>query len=126
MEKKGFRLASGLFGFLASLLLVVYVFEATHGILQAVLYTAFAFLAYSLASYLLLSSSANKIVRIIPFVYLGAGLAMVYTVVVLAGGHNMFLYLAATTAAIAAISYLYATYATNYHRNVSKLGLKTH
>jgi hypothetical protein len=126
MEKKGFRLASGLFGLLASILLVVYVFQLGHGILQAVLYTSFAFLAYSLASYLLLSNSANKIVRVIPFVYLGAGLAMVYTVVVLAGGHNMFLYLTITTAVVAAISYLYAAYSTGYHRNVSKLGLKTH
>ena len=126
MEKKGFRLASGLFGFLASLLLVVYVFQVANGILQAVLFTSFAFLAYSLASYLLLSNSVNKIVRAIPFVYLGAGLAMVYTVVVLAGGQRMFLYLAITTAVIAAISYSYATYANGYHRNVSKLGLKTH
>ncbi len=126
MEKKNFRLASGLFGLLASLLLVVYIFQIAHGILQSVLYTSFAFLAYSLASYLLLSNSANKTVRVIPFVYLGAGLAMVYAVVVLAGGHNMFLYLAITTAVIAAISYLYAMYATGYHRNVSKLGLKTH
>ncbi len=126
MENKVFRLASGLFGLLASLLLVVYISQTAHGILQAVLYTSFALLAYSLASYLLLSNSANKMVRAIPFVYLGAGLAMVYTVVVLAGGHNMFLYLAVTTGVIAAISYLYAAYASGYHRNVSKLGLKTH
>lgn len=126
MEKKNFRLASGLFGLLASLLLVVYLFQTAHGILQSVLYTSFAFLAYSLASYLLLSNSTNKTVRVVPFVYLGAGLAMVYAVVVLAGGHNMFLYLAITTAVIAAISYLYAMYATGYHRNVNKLGLKTH
>ena len=126
MEKKEFRLASGLFGLLASILLVVYLFQAAHGTMRAVLYTSFALLAYSLASYLLLSNSANKTVRVIPFVYLGAGLAMVYAVVVLAGGSNMFLYLAVTTAVIAGISYLYATYATGYHRNVSKLGLKTH
>ena len=126
MEKKVFRLVSGLFGFLASILLVVYVFQVTNAILQAVLYTSFAFLAYSLASYLLLSNSPNKVVRVIPFIYLGAGLAMVYAVVVLAGGHNMFLYLAVTTAVIAAISYIYASYAAGYHRNVSKLGLKAH
>lgn len=126
MEKKEFRLASGLFGLLASLLLVVYISQTAHGILQAVLYTSFALLAYSLASYLLLSNSAIKIVRAVPFIYLAAGLAMVYTVVVLAGGHNMFLYLAVTTGVIAAISYLYAAYANGYHRNVSKLGLKTH
>ncbi len=126
MEKKGFRLTSGLFGFAASLLLIVYIFQVTHGILQSVLYTAFAFLAYSLASYLLLSNSGNRVVKLIPFVYLGAGLSMVYAVVVLAGGHNMFLYLAVTTAAIAGISYLYATYAANYHRSVSKLGVKAH
>lgn len=126
MEKKGFRLASGIFGLLASLLLVVYIFQVAGSILQAVLYTAFALLAYSLASYLLLSDSGNKMVRTIPFVYLGAGLAMVYAVVVLAGGQRMFLYLAITTAVIAAISYLYAAYASGYRRNVSKLGLKTH
>ena len=126
MEKKGFRLASGLFGLLASILLVVYLFQAAHGTMQAVLFTSFALLAYSLASYLLLSNSANKTVRVIPFVYLGAGLAMIYAVVVLVGGSNMFLYLAVTTAVIAGISYLYAAYATGYHRNVSKLGLKTH
>ncbi len=126
MENKVFRLASGLFGLLASLLLVVYISQAAHGILQAVLYTSFALLAYSLASYLLLSNSAIKIVRAVPFIYLAAGLAMLYMVVVLAGGHNMFLYLAVTTGVIAAISYLYAAYANGYHRNVSKLGLKTH
>jgi hypothetical protein len=126
MEKKGFRLVSGLFGLLASLLFVVYVFQIAHGILNAVLYTSFAFLAYSLISYLLLSNSVNKVIRTVPFVYLGAGLAMIYAVVVLVGGSRMFLYLALTTAVIAAISYLYAAYATGYRKSTSKLGLKTH
>lgn len=126
MEKKGFRLASGLFGLLASVLFVVYVFQIASGTLQAVLYTSFAFLAYALVSYLLLSSSASKVVRAVPFVYLGAGLAMVYVVVILVGGQRMFLYLAVTTAAIAAISYLYAAYSVGYHRSTSKVGLRTH
>lgn len=126
MDKKVFRWSSGFFGLLASLLFVAWVFQTTHTATLAVLYTSFAFLAYALASYLLLNNSANKYVRLVPVVYLGFGLAMVYAVVVLAGGSRTFLYLAVTTAVIAAISYFYAAYATGYGRTTSNLGIKSH
>ncbi|MGC8645193.1 MAG: hypothetical protein ACP5UO_02850 [Thermoplasmata archaeon] len=126
MDKKSFRIASGLLGLLASLLFVLYVFQIAHSVLQGVLYTSFALLAYALASYLLLSNSQHRVVRAVPFVYLGAGLAMIYAVEIIIGGSRLFLYLALTTALIAAISYLYAAYSTNYSRSGSKLGLKAH
>ncbi|MEM0141105.1 MAG: hypothetical protein QXN66_03600 [Thermoplasmatales archaeon] len=126
MDKKSFRLASGLLGFLASILFVLYVFQLSHTVLQGILYTSFALLAYALASYLALYNSQNRYVRLVPFVYLGAGLAMIYAVEIVIGGHRMFLYLALTTALIAAISYLYAAYSAGYGRASSKLGVKAH
>jgi hypothetical protein len=126
MEKKNFRIASGLLGLLASLLFVLYVFQIAHSFLQGVLYTSFALLAYALASYLILSSSPNRAVRTVPFVYLGAGLAMIYAVEIILGGSRLFLYLALTTALIAAISYLYAAYSSSYSKASSRLGVKTH
>ncbi|MEM0127680.1 MAG: hypothetical protein QXO03_01150 [Thermoplasmatales archaeon] len=126
MEKKYFRLVSGILGFLASVLFILYIFQFAHTLLQAILYTSFALLAYSLASYLALYSSQNRYVRIVPFIYLGAGLAVIYAVEIIVGGSRMFLYLAATTAVIAAISYLYALYSASYGRTSSKLGVKAH
>ncbi|MEM4778449.1 MAG: hypothetical protein QW062_03305 [Thermoplasmatales archaeon] len=126
MDKKNFKLVSGILGFLASILFILYIFQLAHTLLQAILYTSFALLAYSLASYLALYSSQNRYVGIVPFIYLGAGLAVIYAVEIIVGGSRMFLYLAATTAAIAAISYLYALYSASYGRTSSKLGVKAH
>lgn len=126
MDKKAFKWSSGFFGLLASALFVVWVFQIAHSTILAVFYTALAFFAYSVSSYLLLSKSTSKYIRVVPFVYLGTALAMVYTVVVLAGGARTFLYLAVTTALIAAISYFYAAYSTGYGRSSSKLGIKSH
>jgi hypothetical protein len=126
MESRNFKTASGIFGFVASVLFVVYLFQVTHGLITSVLYTSFALLAYALASYLILGKAVNRITKAIPFIYLGAGLALIYVVVSLAGGSNTFLYLALTTGGIAAISYFYATYSSSYGRSTRKLSLKTH
>lgn len=126
MENKGFRIASGVFGFLASVLFVVYVFQTAHTLISAVLYTSFALLAYSLVSYLLLSRTTSRTLKAVPLVYLGSGLALIYLVVALSGGSNTFLYLALTTALLAAISYFYAFYSSSYGRNSRKFGTKAH
>lgn len=126
MENKSFRTISGIFGLVASILFVVYIYQTAQTIVIALLYTSFALLAYSLVSYFLLFKTSSKVLKAVPFVYMGFGLALIYLVVMLSGGQNTFLYLTLTTGLIAAISYFYAMFSSGYEKSSRKMPLRTH
>lgn len=112
---------SGVFGIIASMFFLVYLFQWAHYILTGVLYTSLTLLGYALASYLLIGKTNNNVARMIPVAYLVVGLSLIYVVVILAGGNNTFLYLALTTALIAGISYFSSSYATGISHGSRKM-----
>lgn len=119
------RYLSGIFGILASLFFLVYLFQWTHNLITGMLYTSLTLLAYALASYLLIGKTANSYARMVPLAYLVVGLSLIYVIVVLAGGKNTFLYLALATALIAGISFFSSSYATGFSHG-TKRAVKIH
>jgi|GEM_PF-1265999 hypothetical protein len=111
MEKNSnIKVVSGVLAFLASVFLLVYVFQISKGITSAVLYIGITLLAFALVSYIVGFVTSSSNLKYFQLTYLITGLSMMYAEVMLSGGKNTFLYLAIFTALIAGLVYLAASY----------------
>ncbi len=124
-NNRNMKVMSGILGIIASLFFLVFLYQWAHVVIRAMLYISVALLALALASYLIIGNADNGVARLIPVSYLVVGLALVYAVVILAGGANTFLYLSLATAMIAGISFFSSSYATGYSHSTKK-ALKIH
>ena len=119
------KVMSGILGIIASMFFLVFLYQWAHVVVRAMLFISVGLLALALASYLIIGNTGNGLARLIPVSYLIVGLALIYAVVILAGGANTFLYLSLATAMIAGISFFSSSYATGYSHSTKK-ALKIH
>ncbi len=126
MEKNNnMKIASGIIAFFASVFLLVYVYQMSHGLLNAILYVGVTLLGFALATFIVGFISKNVAVKYLQVAYLVGGLAMIYSEVMLSGGKNTFLYLAIFTAFIAALMYVASSYGFGF-TNPRKTGIRAH